>query len=293
MTFWLGKPGSLTALPSPGKGIQPTLLRPAKTTTTLGGGQIVQRASSGRRSWTLTWRRLSHDVYSVLEEFYTDARGAGPFVFLDPGRLNLLTLAQSSATSQTSDTTGFSAVGTGETLSSVTTPVARGPRALAWGLPASVTTGIIVVASPSTALTQYPVVVGQAYTAQAQVRGGGTDAIVDTTLALVWLDSTGATLSTTTGSVTTTSSGAFAGVTVSGTAPTNAVYVRLEVHVAAASVSATSIVYVDKPILAMAASLSIWALGTGVPLVSIAALTDAYQTLPYHSPVTMTLVEVA
>ena len=76
------------------------------------------------------------------------------------------------------------------------------------------------------------------------------------------------------------------------TAPANAVYVRLEVHVAAGSVSAAAVVYVDKPILSMAATLSIWALGTGVPLVSIAALTDTYTTLPFRSPVTMQLVEV-
>jgi hypothetical protein len=54
---------------------------------------------------------------------------------------------------------------------------------------------------------------------------------------------------------------------------------------------ATTDVYVDQLQLDANAATRPWVAGTGVPLVSITALSELYKTLPFHSA-TATLVEV-
>jgi hypothetical protein len=153
-----------------------------------------------------------------------------------------------------------------------------------------VTSGVLTLAAPAN-LTQYPVVASQGYAAQARVRGGSTDPIVTIGIALVWLDSAGSTISTTTGSTAATSAGAWTQITATGTAPATAVYVRMELRVTAASVSGAAFVYVDALGLHLSATVPDWSLGTGIPLVVITEMADTYRILPRHDGA-WTLTEV-
>ncbi len=290
MTFWLGKAGSvLTALPHPGKGVDATLVRPARVSQTVGGGQVVARApGTGRRTYDLAWKSLSPEQHSIVEEFHTGARGAGPFVLLDPWRRNHLTAAQSAATSIDNTTTGW-AGSSGDVLASSAALTYRGPRALQWTVLAA-SAGILTLTPPGT-LTAWPTPPLQPWTLSARVRGGGTDAVVTIGAAIVWLDAAGATLSTTLGSTSSTAAGSWSQISASASAPANAVGFRAELRVTPASIAVSTTVTVDVPMLDMASTVRAWVLGTGVPLVSCTDTETSYRK-PLKREASLTLVEV-
>ncbi len=239
MTFYLGRPGALATLKHPLRGITPTITRPVTITTLLSGAKSVQRGPDGRRTYELAWKALTHTDYSILEEFYLGGRGAGPFILIDPGRSNILSLNQSTSTTAgpANSTDGFSVAGTGESLSSASTPVYRtGGRSLAWALPNIVSGGVLVFAAPAT-LTQIPVLASTAYAAQIRVRLAATTPAVSLTLQLVWLDSAGATISTTASTPTSGSSSTWTQITATATSPATAVYVRMQVTAAVTAVA--------------------------------------------------------
>ncbi len=291
VTFWIGPPASvLTALPHPGRGIDPTLNIPTNPRQTIGGGLAVDRAPKGTRTYELAWASLSPEQHSIVEEFQHGARGRGPFVLLDPWRRNLLTANQSSATSTWNTATGFTPSAS-ETVASVTTPVRRGPRALAWTIPSSSTAGILTI-TPPPGHTYWPTPALSTWTFSAWIRGGGTDPIVTIGSDIVWKDAAGATVSTSTGSTISSASGAYAQITQTQAAPASAVGFDLRLRVTPASVGAGgSIVYVDQPMLDMYNGVRNWVFGTGVPLVSVTAKGAAYRK-PVKNSASLTLAEV-
>lgn len=291
MTFWLGPPATiLTALPHPGRGIDSTLGIAVNAKQTIGGGLAVDRAPKGTRAYELAWTSLTAEQHSIVEEFQHGARGRGPYVLLDPWRRNHLTANQSSATSTTNSTDGFTPSSL-ETVASVTTPVRRGPRALAWTIPSSSTAGILTF-TPPPGLTMWPTPALATWTFNAWIRGGGTDPIVTIGSDFVWKDTAGATVSTSTGSTIASASGAYAQVTQIPTAPANAVGFDLRLRVTPASVGAGgSIVYVDQPMLDLNSAVRTWVFGTGVPLVSVTAKETRYRK-PIKSAASLSLAEV-
>lgn len=290
MTFWLGAPASvLTALPHPGRGLDAPLNIPTNPRQTIGGGLAVDRAPKGTRTYELAWTSLSPEQHSIVEEFQHGARGRGPFILLDPWRRNHLTANQSSATSTWNTTTGFTPSAS-ETVASATTPVRRGPRALAWTIPSSSTAGILTITPPS-GHTMWPTPALATWTFSAWVRGGGTDPIVTIGSDIVWLDTAGATLSTATGSTIASASGAYAQISQISTAPAGAVGFNLRLRVTPASVSASATLYVDQPQLDMYNGVRNWVFGTGVPLVSCTAKGTAYRK-PVKNSASLTLAEV-
>lgn len=291
MTFWLGKPATvLIALPHPGRGIDSTLGIPTNPRQTIGGGLAVDRAPKGTRTYELAWASLTPEQHSIVEEFQLGARGRGPFVLLDPWRRNHLSTNQSSATSTTNTGTGFTPSAL-ESVASAATPVRRGPRALAWTIPSSSTAGILTI-TPPPGHTMWPTPALATWTFSAWVRGGGTDPIVTIGSDIVWLNTTGATLTTATGSTIATSSGAYAQISQIATAPANAVGFNLRLRVTPASVGAGgSIVYVDQPQLDMYNGVRNWVLGTGIPLVSVTAKETGYRK-PVKNSASLSLAEV-
>lgn len=284
MTAYLGRPGALQVVPGRGLQVAPGNLRVSGAATTIGGGRTRDYiGTSILRDWKLTWAALDRGVYGFVEAFYAGLNGPGPFVWLDPGRTNLLTANQSGATSVSNGTEGFTAAGAGETLTSSSTTVKRGPKVLAWSLPAAPAGGVLRVDAPNTDWPGVPAVVGRAYRLQSQIRGAGVDPIITVTAALVWLDAAGATLSTSTGAGVATASGAWAQVLCTGTAPAGAVYVRPELRVTSGTVAAGGgTVLVDELQLAMPDALddgTVWRPGLGVPRVSLPQLDDA----PWHA----------
>jgi len=349
MTFYFGKPAlGLVALPHPLTGLTPTNDRLATTHASSSGGRTVDFASRTRRTFALAWKAIDAVTYSVLEEFFTGARGPGPFVLLDPGRRNHLTANQSGATSQTNDPTGFVvAAGSGESVSSSPGPVLRGPRALRWTLPGSVTSGVLALTAPA-GLVGFPVPAGTPWTFSGQLSSAGIAPSVAVTPVLSWRRLDGSEVAATLGTPVNAVTGSFAAFNVSlGAPPAGALFVVPQLRVAAgvlttAQVGAdvndwgmparrpfgvlagfaagapnralvssyassrdmgagsvlverpaqtTTDVVVDQLQLDMFASVRTWALGTGMPQVSITALPEQYQILPDRN-VTATLVEV-
>lgn len=292
MTFWLGRPGALAALPHPMKGIDPTSVRGGSVAQTIGGGQVVNyTAGAGRRTYQMQWSGIAPEQYSLLEEFHAGLRGPGPYALIDPGRRNKLSADQSGTGSTTGTVAGWTVSGAGESLATVTTPVFRGPNALRWTLPAAPATGLLRATAP-TGLPGTPWPTGQPCTFSAQLQGGSTDPIVTVAAQLVWVDAVGATISTTTGSTITTAAGSWSTVSVTlGAPPAGAVAVLAGLTVTPASVTAQAFVYIDAPLLDMSSTVRTFVAGTGVALVSFRALSQLYKTIPFNT-CQATLIEV-
>lgn len=111
MTIYFGRPGAQISIPDPRNGVQSTRSRPASTFVTGNGGVRASRLVDGRRQFSLNWQQLWYETYATLEGYYHGHEGPGPFVLHDPGRINLFTVNQSSATSHRNDADEFSLVG--------------------------------------------------------------------------------------------------------------------------------------------------------------------------------------
>ena len=350
MTFYFGKPAAgLVALPNPLRNITPTNDRAATVHTSSSGARQVDLAPRTRRTFTIGWAWLSPEVFSVLEEFYTGARGPGPFVLLDPGRRNHLTANQSGATSQTNDATGFVvAAGSGEFVASSSAPVLRGPRALRWSLPGTVVSGVLDL-TPPFGLVAFPVPAGTPWTFSGQATAAGMAPSVTITPTLSWRRADGSELSITSGTPVAVGAGWSAWSVSVAAVPAGALYVCPQLRVApgllyagaggtdiadwasgparfpmtagpgpltarnnrplilapaaptawgAGSVTVdrapqvTTDVVLDQLQLEMFATPRAFALGTGMPQVSMTAFPETYQILPDRH-LTATMVEVA
>jgi hypothetical protein len=331
MPFYLGNPPGQAQLTAAIRPHQRNLVRVTNVKATIGGGQVVTKAPGpGRATYQLTWNWLLPEEFSVLEEFYTDARGPGPHALLDPSRRNLLTANQSSTGGVFSDTTGFS-VDPSEALS-LTTALLSGSSVstLRWSLPGVATAGVLSFTPPGT-LGGIPAPAGQAWTFSCQVAGGGNDPAVLVTPALLFLDATGVATGVVTGTPAVVGPGAFTALSVTAGLPLGQL-VRPQLLVDVTTVtgdvpgpgdipvrrfpwgmpvrratpvgplpaainrytvagSYASDVLVARPMLDMWGSVRTWALGTGVPLVTLVSMPDTGRVLPWRD-VTATLVEV-
>lgn len=288
MTAYLGRPGALQVIPGRGLKVAPGLLRVSASATTIGGGRVRDYiGTTVLRSWTLSWNVLDRALYGFLEAFFAGLNGPGPFVFLDPGRTNLLTANQSGATSVSNGTEGFSAPGAGELLASSSTVFERGPRSLAWGLPAAPAGGVLTLTAPNSDWPGIPCIPGRTYRFQARLRGAGADPIITVADQLRWLDAAGAQVQLDAGSSVATSSGAWAdGVIGATVCPAGAVYLAPRLAATSATVGAGGgTVHADRLQLSMPDALddgTVWRPGLGVPRVSLPQLDDAYWWTSLH-----------
>lgn len=288
MTVYLGRPGALQVVPGTGLKVTPGMVRVSGSANTIGGGRVRDYIGTDvLRTWTLTWAALDPDVYGFLEAFFAGLCGPGPFVFLDSGRTNLLTANQSGATSVSNGPEGFSAPGAGETLASSTSVWERGPRSLAWSLPAAPAGGVLTVTAPNGDWPGIPVVPGREYRFQARLRGAGADPIITNTAQLRWLDAAGAQVQLDAGSGVATSSGAWAdGVIGATVCPAGAVYLAPRFAATSGTVGAGGgTVHVDLLQLSMPDALddgTTWRPGLGVPRVSLPQLDDQYWWRALH-----------
>lgn len=287
MTVYLGRPGALQVVPGTGLKVAPGLLRVSGSATTIGGGRVRDYVGTDvLRSWGLSWSALDRDLYGFLEAFFAGLNGPGPFVFLDPGRTNLLTANQSGATSVSNGVEGFT-VGTpaSEFMASDANNAERGPRCLAWLLPSAPVSGYVDLDPPNADWYGVPCVPGREYRFQCRIKRGSGDATVDLTAKLRWLDGAGAALSTSTGA-TLALSGAYQDLVVgSVTAPAGAVYAKPRIAADTSTVGAETLMYVDYPQLSMPDALddgTVWRAGLGVPRVSLPQLDDAYWHVSLH-----------
>lgn len=295
---YFGKPGDLFQLPWPRGGIQAPHDRLTSTFRTGTGGYRVGRVLGGARAYALNWETLDVDSFAAIANYDHGHEGVGPFVLIDPSRINLLTVNQSSTTSDSGTVDDFTVATSNNTLASDrTTYLYRGPRALRWDFaetnPAS--TPRLLLTPPYSGWYGIPVVIANNYIFSGRIRGAGTDAIVTITFRITWYDSIGGVLSTNDGSGVATSSGAWATASVSAVAPAGCAYAGLELRATSSTVSNGSKVLVDQLQFEVGTAITDWIPGTGLRPVSITSFTP--EQMPWVEPTarrspTLSLLEV-
>jgi len=288
--LYFGTPGALEVFPHPRGGVQSTRTRPSNTFLTAPGGAHVAQTLEGKRQFQLDWEQLWYETYAAIEAYHHGHMGPGPFVLHDPGRTNWLTTNQSGATSQR-DTSNFTVSGSGSSLDSSSSVVLRGPRSLAWNFTYA-SSGLLVLDPATATWPGIPVIADQAICFSFQAEGAGSDATMSLTPQLVWLDATGATLSTTSGTPIVTSSSAWTQGSVTASPPASAAYVLCKV--AATDASGGSILYLDEFQLERGSAPTDWRPGTGVFPVTIMSFGELWpwQASDYRRGAAMVLQEV-
>lgn len=285
-SVYLGRPGALQALRSPHKGVQANIIKQGQIRSTIGGGRTADYAPGVLRDWSLAWPVLSHDDQSTILAFFAGHNGPGPWVFIDGAARNLLTANQSAATSVDNAPVGFTVDGAGESLASSPAVFERGPRALAWSLPAAPAGGVLVFDPPTDDWPGIPVVPGRAYRLQCRVRGGGTDGVVDVAAKFQWQDTAGGLVRLDAGATVTTSPSGWLDCFIGSTVcPAGAAYLQPQLVAASASVTGAAIVYVDLPMLSMPTDRdpgTDWVAGLGVPRVTLPQADHELPWINYH-----------
>lgn len=280
-TIYFGTPGSLITLPHPRGGVSGMRGRPTHEFALGNGEYRVDRAVAGSRQFTLAWQRLDYNTFETLLAYDQGHMGPGPFALLDPGQRNQLLVNQASSTSLTNDVDNFSIGGSGQVISSSTALTTGVPRSLAWTFnyssPAS-GASILTLTSPYGGWPGVPVVAGRNMAFSFLARGGGADAIASYLPELLWYDITATLLSTSTGSVVTTASGAWGAGLVTAAAPANAAFALPRVHYQSGA-SAGSIGYFSSFQLEEGTARGTWRPGTGVLPVQVVSLEDSWPWL--------------
>ena len=289
--MYFGRPGSLFEIPHPRGGVQGTRVRPVSVFQTAAGKARVGKTAQGVRQYSLSWESLWYETYATLESFDHGHEGIGPFALIDPGRINMLTVNQSAATSSLNSTDNFTVSGSGSILSSSFAAYDRGPRSLAWNFTFA-SSGALTLDSPSIDWSGVPTVAAVPLTFSLYHKGAGTDAIMSIIPKLEWRDVNGAVLSTSSGSTGTSNSSAFQVASVTATPPANSAHVLCKADVTGQS--AGSILYLDRFQLEAASSVSTWRPGTGVLPVSVLSLAEEWpwEASTYRSGPVMMLQEV-
>jgi hypothetical protein len=276
--IYFGTPGSLITLFHPRGGVQATRVRPVQEFALGNGERRTRRAQFGSREYTLSWESLQYPDFATLQAFDQGHNGPGPFVLLDPGQRNQLTVNQAAATSELNATDNFTIAGSGSSIASSTTLIERGPRALAWTFQfTSPSSGSIVLDSPYLGWFGIPVV-SRPYVFNFLARGGGTDGIVTIRAEILWYGVTGTLLGTTSGSSAATSTGAWAAYLATATPPASTAYAICKVTYVSGA-SAGSIVYISSLQFEEGSTAGTWRPGTGVRPVSIVSLEDRWPWL--------------
>lgn len=216
-TFYLGKPGTMVGLPDPLPGASNPATRTSMARSTIGGGRVVSfTPGPPRRTWDMQWQHLDPDQAASLEGFFVGAYGQGPFALIDSARRNLLSANVSTATSSDASASGFTVDPTEAVTSTVDTYL-RGPRALRWTLPATVTSGVLTVDPPG-GLVGVPAPTGLPWTWSGSLYAVGTAPSVTVTPVLSWRRPDGSELSITSGTPVVVA-GAWSTFSVSAAAP--------------------------------------------------------------------------
>lgn len=294
---YFGAPGALIEIEWPRKGVSGART-PRVEEFVLGAGDVrVDRQLLTKRRYTLGWEALVYSDWVTIWAYEQGHNGLGPWAFLDPNIVNLLTANQSSTTSQMYDITGFTVTGTGGSIASSATVVKRGPRSLAWAFSTiSPGTSTLTLDPPSTMWYGVPVHIGDPYVFSAQLRGSGSDPILDVTPQMLWYTSTGGLISTSSGTPVTTGAGAWSQAYVTDTAPATAAFTLCRLSTSSATVSGGSMLNVDELQLEVGSTPSTWRPGVGVFPVEIISLTPDHHMfrtgMPRVNSPTLTLREV-
>jgi hypothetical protein len=297
---YFGRPGKLLTLPWPRGDMDRTYERQTFDFVTGSGLHQVSSLSSGSRSYTLNWNALSLDSFSKLGQYRIGANGPGPWVLIDPSTPNLLPPNIGAASGLYANNTQM-VVGTatngvpGSNALPAFIHRTEGYRSMSW----TFSTGPIVTTPTFEITPMYrswfgqPVMPGLPYSFSSWLT---VDGVIETSatvaIQLIWLDAAGATLSTSNGGNTTVA--AWTKLTVTGTAPVGAVYVKPVYAALGSSLAVNGVIYIDEPLLEQDSVVNTWAPSTGIRPVEIV---DLREVVPFEArfrtAVTMTLRELA
>jgi hypothetical protein len=281
---YLGYPGALQQLPSPAPGYRPEDLLRGGTQELLGGGNVRDRVGRARRRFTLTWPALSDANYLLLRAL---CRLPGPYRYLDPLAVNLLSANQSTGTDELRTTEGFSARTQG-TISSSTALFRSWTRSAAWatGTALSATDrGFVLRTSATVDDTWVAVRPSTSYSVSGYMR---TTSAVSMKAGMEWYDSAGVIIgSAVFGTGVAIGTGDFNSRPVhTATSPANAAY-AVPLFLNSTSPGTTLTVYLDEPQFQEGA-VTAHQLGAGSPVVSVdsfppsVVLADAATGLVLH-----------
>jgi hypothetical protein len=276
-SIWFGRAGSLQRLWAPTGGILATRDRDTSIFTNKSGGTRTIRSLEGARQYSLNYGALGRANFEYLNQFVQGHMGPGPFVLVDPGRRNMLTVNQSSATSQSGDTRGFTiAAGAGSTLSSVASTWGGMPKVLTWAFSISApTTPALALDKPSKATGWYGIpVINRAYTFWCTVVGGP----ISVQLRLDWVNSAGAVIGQTLGSLVSTSTTIPARMFVkNATPPAGAVWVLPYVAPDGSTITAgESLSFLNFMLQEGVDTDASWIGGTGIYPVAMVGMPEKY-----------------
>ncbi len=272
--MYFGRPGALTKLYDPTGGMLAT--RDIGTTTfqTGSGGVRVQKGLNGVRQYVLNYGALGRASFDYLAQFHQGHMGVGPFVFLDPGRRNLLTTNQSSSTSVTNDTRDFTVSGAGGTITSDATLTTPLPRTLKWSFGTTTPAAAgLSLDKPSSVWPGIPVT-SRPYTFWCMVVGGP----VNLQLSLKWMNLAGGTISTSLSSMVTTSITNWQMVSLRAlTVPVGAVWVQPGVAPDVSTIASGESLFFSSFMLNEGDNPDDrWAPGTGVYPVQVMSVPERY-----------------
>jgi len=270
--IYFGRAGQVAKLYDPAGGLANTREISTNVFLTGSGGARVERALNGVRQFVLSYGALGRVNFDFLDRFRQGHMGTGPFVFLDPGRRNLLTVNQSSTTSATNDTRDFTVSGPGGTITSDSTLTTPLPRTLKWSFATSTpASASLLLDKPSSVWPGIPIV-NRPYTFWCMVIGGP----INLQLSLRWMDLAGATISTTLSSVFTTSATNWLMVSLKATTvPATAQWVQAGIAPDVATITSGESLFFSSMMLNEGSNPDDqWSPGTGVYPVQLIALPE-------------------
>lgn len=301
-SVYFGRPGSLVQVPWPRGDVEKPYSRQVFVFETGGGQNAVSILASGARAYQMHWNALHLDNFNLLAQYWSGGMGVGPWVLIDPSVPNLLLPNQSSASAAFGDTTGFKTVGgaaaDGTILSNTSATFIHrtgSQRSIRWQFTVgAATTPQLTFNPPYRNWFGIPVVVGLPYAFSLWARPDGTvDSSITMAAKIQWMDSAGATLSTSTGGDIVVGA-AMTKLSVTATAPANAAYAMPYLNSTGSTITTGASIYADEFLFEQDSAFNSWAPGTGCRAVEIIAFPD---TVPFETrmrrAIDVTILELA
>lgn len=292
-SWWIGQAGDLQELHSDGLSVSRTPDRRATAHALLSGRTRVDRALRSSRSWDLAWQWSQADDWDVLYELYDGQRGPGPWWWLDPTVRNYLSPDQATAGTAAGDSSAWAVLGGGEAVAlTASLNDLHTTTSVRWSLPISPTQGVLLL--PHSSGLRRPTGPGWQWTYwQRLFLSSVGDTSINGRLELVWYDSDGLVVSTSSSSYAAIPSGAYGRYVVTATAPAAAVTFEPRVRVDLSTILAgtATTINLGRAQLTQGPDDTVWRPGQGIPRVSITAHDDALNTAAYTST-SWNLVEV-
>lgn len=279
--LYFGRPGALTTLPWPLDGVPRPATRSTSEFVTGSGASRVGKLLRAPKAYELRWSNLRYDTFAKVEAYHLGHMGVGPWAFVDPSSINMLTVNQASATSDRNSVQGFSTLGQAGNgaLSSNANAAhihrAGAPRSMRWLFATTPNTfPVWETLSVYSGWKGIPVVPGKQYTFSAWIKPDGTvDSSVLLSIRIEWFDAASVSISdSSSGDQTVT---AWQRLTAIGTAPSNAAYALLKAVAWGSTITTGASIYLDEMQFEMNSAATDWRPGNGVYPVEILSLADA------------------